>query len=157
MRLVAIFATDPAVYISAAVSPTIRPVASMIPDNIPGTALGSTTLNTVLSLPAPSPKLPSLYDFGTAISASSVVLMMTGSTMIDNVRAPDISDSLSPHAFVKNSIPKSPYTMEGIPVSVSAVILTTPTSLLPVFAYSTRYIAANIPIGPAIRSDNSVM
>ena len=82
---------------------------------------------------------------------------MTGRTIIARVNAPDMSDNLSPHAFVKNSIPNSPYTIEGIPVSVSAVILTTPTSLLPVFAYSTRYIAANIPIGPAIRRDSSVM
>ena len=54
------FAIVPAVYIRAAVSPTILPVASITPESIPGTADGSTTLNTVLSLPAPSPKLPSL-------------------------------------------------------------------------------------------------
>ena len=52
--------TVPAVYISAAVSPTILPTASIIPDKIPGIADGSTILNTVLNLPAPSPKLPSL-------------------------------------------------------------------------------------------------
>ena len=45
-------------YINAAVSPTIRPIANITPDNIPGTADGSTILNIVRSLPAPNPKLP---------------------------------------------------------------------------------------------------
>ena len=37
-----LLAAVPAVNISAAVSPTIRPVASMTPDKIPGIALGRT-------------------------------------------------------------------------------------------------------------------
>ena len=52
-------ATVPAVKISAAVSPTIRPIERITPDKIPGTADGSTVRNTVRSFPAPSPKLPS--------------------------------------------------------------------------------------------------
>ena len=43
----------------AAVSPTMRPVAKITPDKMPGMALGSTMVNTVRSLPAPRPKLPS--------------------------------------------------------------------------------------------------
>jgi hypothetical protein len=52
-------ATVPAVYIKAAVSPTIRPMDNMIPAKIPGIAVGKTILKTVLNLPAPKPKLPS--------------------------------------------------------------------------------------------------
>ena len=37
-----IYATEPAVYISAADSPTTRPMAKITPDKMPGTALGST-------------------------------------------------------------------------------------------------------------------
>ena len=53
-------ATVPAVNIRAADSPTIRPMPRITPDNIPGTALGRTMRKTVLSFPAPRPKLPSL-------------------------------------------------------------------------------------------------
>ena len=52
--------TVPAVYIKAAVSPTILPTPSITPARIPGTADGRTIRKTVLSLPAPNPKLPSL-------------------------------------------------------------------------------------------------
>ena len=52
--------TEPAVYKSAAVSPTIFPIANITPEKIPEDAAGKTILKTVLSLPAPSPKLPSL-------------------------------------------------------------------------------------------------
>ena len=47
--------------------------------------------------------------------------------------------------------------MDGIPVSVSAVTRTTPTSLFPFFAYSTKYIAEKIPIGPAIHKESKVI
>ena len=53
----------------------------------PGIADGSTMRNTVRSFPAPSPKLPSRYESGTAFSASSVVLMIKGSIMIAMVNA----------------------------------------------------------------------
>ena len=52
-------ATVPAVYIKAAVSPTIRPIDKITPEKIPGTAEGKITTNIVLSFPAPSPKLAS--------------------------------------------------------------------------------------------------
>ena len=47
--------------------------------------------------------------------------------------------------------------IDGIPESVSAVSLITPTTLLPFFAYSTRYIAVHIPSGTATISEQSVI
>ena len=52
-----------------------------------------------------------------------------------------------PQVVTKNNIPKSPYTMDGIPCNVSVVSLMTSTNLFPLFAYSTRKIAAKIPTG----------
>ena len=66
----------------------MRPVARMMPDRMPGTADGSTMRNTVLSRPAPRPKLPSRYIGSTASSASSVVRMISGRIMIASVHAP---------------------------------------------------------------------
>ena len=60
MTFAGISAIVPAVYINAAVSPTIRPIPKITPDKIPGTADGRIIRNTVLNFPAPSPKLPSL-------------------------------------------------------------------------------------------------
>ena len=105
---------------------------------MPGIADGSTMRNTVRSLPAPSPKLASRYISGTASSASSVLRMMSGSTMMDSVIAPDSSDSFQCSWVTKNSMPNRPYTMDGMPDRVSAVRRMSPTSLLPFFAYSTR-------------------
>lgn len=53
-------------------------------------------------------------------------------------------------------IPNNPYIIEGIPAKLSVanlIILT----ILPGFAYSTKYIAANIPIGQAIISDKPII
>ena len=47
--------------------------------------------------------------------------------------------------------------MEGIPESVSVVILIIPTILFPRLAYSTRYIAEKIPSGTDIRSAKAVV
>ena len=52
---------------------------------------------------------------------------------------------------------KGKYTIDGIPESVSAVSLIIPTTLLPFFAYSTRYIAVHIPSGTATISEQSVI
>ena len=46
--------------------------------------------------------------------------------------------------------PKRPNTIEGIPANVSVVSLITLTNFEFLFEYSTRYIAAAIPIGTAI-------
>ena len=77
--------------------------------------------------------------------------------MIANVHAPAINESFHLRVETKNNAPNKPYTIEGIPVNVSAVIRIIPTSLFPLFAYSTRYIAENIPIGAEKRSDNNVI
>lgn len=55
--------------------------ASTIPFKIPGRAEGITTLNTVSSLVAPRARLPSLQEGGTALSDSSAVFTMVGSTI----------------------------------------------------------------------------
>ena len=82
----------PAVKISAAVSPTMRPIARMMPDRMPGIALGSTMRNTVRRRPAPRPNEPSRKVSGTAINASSAVRMMSGRIMIASVMPPAISE-----------------------------------------------------------------
>ena len=60
-------------------------------------------------------------------------------------------------AVTKNNIPNNPYTIEGIPVRVSAVVLITFTSLFPFFAYSVRYTAENTPTGTAISNATPIM
>ena len=60
-------------------------------------------------------------------------------------------------AVTKNNIPNNPYTIEGIPVRVSAVVLITFTSLFPFFAYSVSYTAENTPTGTAISNATPIM
>ena len=103
-----IWAMEPAVKMSAATSPTHRPSASITPPRIPGTAEGSTQRNTVRKRPAPKPNPPSRYASGTASSASSVVRMTTGSTMMASVQAPAKSDRFQCSAVTKNSMPNRP-------------------------------------------------
>ena len=64
--------------------------------------------------------------------------MISGSTMIDSVSAPESSDRPIFSAITKNSEPNRPYIMEGMPDRVSAVTRTSLTSLLPRRAYSVR-------------------
>ena len=108
-------------------------------------------------MPAPTPKLASRYESDTARSASSVVLIISGSTIIANVAAPASIEYPHFKYVTKNNIPNKPYTIDGIPESVSAVSLIIPTTLLPFFAYSTRYIAVHIPSGTATISEQSVI
>ena len=54
-------------------------------------------------------------------------------------------------------MPNSPYTIDGMPESVSAVMRMTPTMRLPRLAYSTRYTAVKMPKGTASRSAVSVI
>ena len=51
-------------------------------------ATAARCVNTVRSLPAPRPKLPSRNESGTAFRASSVVRRMVGRTMMASVSAP---------------------------------------------------------------------
>ena len=64
--------------------------------------------------------------------------MIRGRVIIAMVNAPERRESPQPSTVTKKIAPNRPYTIEGIPDSVSAVILTISTSLLPLFAYSTR-------------------
>ena len=63
---------------------------------------------------------------------------MTGRIMMEIVKAPESIEKPNLSAVTKNSMPKSPYTIDGIPASVSAFIRIIRTSLLPRLAYSTR-------------------
>ena len=82
---------------------------------------------------------------------SSVDLTIVGSIIMLAVSAPEISDHPQPRVFTKNSIPKSPYIIEGMPERLSVANLMI-LVILPCYAYSVRYIAAEMPIGAAIRS-----
>ena len=58
--------------------------------------------------------------------------------MIAKVNAPARMENFHFNAVTKNNIPNNPYTIEGIPVNVSAVTRITFTNLFPFFAYSTK-------------------
>ena len=77
--------------------------------------------------------------------------------MIAMVNAPASSDNPHFNVVTKNSIPKSPYTIDGIPDKVSVVRRITPINRLPLFAYSTRKMAEKIPKGTAMISESSVI
>ena len=74
----------------------------------------------------------------TDIKASSVDLIIKGKTIIDTVNVPANNEYWNFNFITKNSIPNKPYTMEGIPESVSVAILINSTNLLPFLAYSTK-------------------
>ena len=77
--------------------------------------------------------------------------------MIAMVNAPASSDNPHFNVVTKNSKPKSPYTIDGIPDNVSVVRRMTPINRLPLFAYSTRKMAEKIPKGTAMISESSVI
>ena len=79
-----------------------------MPDKMPGTAVGSTMHITVLSLPAPKPKLPSRYRSGTESSASSVVRIISGRIISEMVQAPESREYSQWSAVTKKSMPNSP-------------------------------------------------
>ena len=77
--------------------------------------------------------------------------IIVGKFIITSVIAPAISDVLIPRNSQKNSIPTSPYIIDGMPESVSAAYSITATAFLPA-AYSVRYTAAPTPSGSTITS-----
>ena len=83
--------------------------------------------------------------------------MISGRIMMDRVNAPARREKPHPSALTKNSMPNRPYTMEGMPDSVSVVSRITSTNLFPFPAYSTRKMAEKMPKGMAMSSDKSVM
>ena len=56
-------------------------------------------------------------ESGTDLSASSVVLIISGRIIIDNVNAPAKIENPQVHAYLRKnkSIPNNPYTIDGIP------------------------------------------
>ena len=87
------------------------------------------------------------------MSASSVVRMMSGSIISAIVSAPPSSEFRQPHISTKNIRPKIPYTIDGMPESVSAATRTILTKMFVDFAYSTMKIAAKMPMTPATTSE----
>jgi hypothetical protein len=87
-----------------AVSPAALSRPKMTPVNIPGRAWGITILLIVCHLVAPTEILTVLKDWGTARSASSVVLMMTGKVMIERVSDP--ARMLVPNCKKRTNNPK---------------------------------------------------
>ena len=83
--------------------------------------------------------------------------MMSGRIMIASVIAPASSEYPQCSLVTKNSMPNRPYTMDGMPESVSVVMRMTFTSLFPRLAYSFRYTAVNRPSGTASSSASAVV
>ena len=109
----------PAVNITAAVSPITLPIPNIIPVIIPGIAAGITTLYIVCHLVAPKAKLPSLYDTGTALIASSEVLIIVGIIIKVRVSPPDTMEYFKLRATTKNTYPNKPNIIEGTPANDS--------------------------------------
>jgi hypothetical protein len=104
-RVLGSLSDDPAVKMTAAVSPIALPMANITPVTIPGFADGRTTLVTVCHLVEPSAKLASRYASGTALIASSDVLTIVGSIIAERVRAPDRTDQPKSRYITKNKNP----------------------------------------------------
>ena len=85
------------------------------------------------------------------------VLIISGRIIIDNVNAPAKIENPQSSVFTKNNIPNNPYTIDGIPESVSVVRRITSTNLFPFPEYSTRKIAEKIPNGTAIKRESIVI
>lgn len=76
------FGVLPAAMETIIVSPIALETAKTTDAIIPETAAGSTTLNVVSNLVAPSPSDPSRVEFGTELIASSLKLAIIGMIMI---------------------------------------------------------------------------
>ena len=100
-----------------------------------------------------SPNCPRYWS-GTALSASSVVRMMMGRIITDSVKAPASGCSRAERSH-KKQISNSPYTMDGMPDSVSAVMRTTPTACSPAGIFHKIWLQKHQ--GAAIRSDNTAI
>ena len=83
--------------------------------------------------------------------------MTVGSTMMVTVSMPLTRLYPRRRVILKTSSPKRPYTMEGMPASVSVVRRITFTALSPRRAYSLRYMALPTPSGTASSSAHTVM
>ena len=154
MKSPGIFATLPATIITAIASPIALPIPRTTDVKIPLFAAGTTTLNTVSVLVAPSASDASSYSLGTLLIAVSDTEITDGriitvSTIIAEKRfAPSGRLNVSLTRGTITIIPTRPYTTDGMPDSKSTALLTTPEILgLDIFA---RNIAHIIPIGTPI-------
>jgi hypothetical protein len=129
-----------------AVSPAARSNPRITPVMIPGKDCGMTIFRMVCQRVAPTEMLTTLNSCGTALKASSAVLMITGSVIIDRVKDP--ARILVPNLRKITNIPNpnSPYTTDGIPAKFIIAIRIALVQRLS-GAYSDRYIAAPIPNG----------
>ena len=91
-----------------AVSPAARSSPRITPVKIPGSACGKTILRIVCHLVPPKLILTVRKLCGTDRNASSAVLMITGSVMIDSVNEPARIDEPNPSASTNNPNPNSP-------------------------------------------------
>ena len=98
-----------------AVSPAARSSPRITPVMMPGSALGSTTLRMVCHFVPPRLMLTVRKLCGTDRSASSAVLMITGSVMIASVSDPARIDDPMPSASTNSPSPNRPYTIDGTP------------------------------------------
>ena len=97
----------PMVYINGADSDTTLPIARIIADIMPGSADGSTILNIVRTLPAPSARLPSLSPSETERKLSSVDLTTVGSNMMAIVKPPASTEVFCPKNATNVTMPNS--------------------------------------------------
>jgi hypothetical protein len=113
---------------------------------IPEIEFGSTILRMVCHFVPPRETLTTRNDWGTALKASSDVLMITGSVMIARVR--EAARMLVPSLKNNTKMPRPnrPYTIEGIPARLIIAIRIALVQRLSL-AYSDRYIAAATPSG----------
>jgi len=87
---------EPVVYKRTAASPKPRPAASITPVIILGRQAGSNMWNIACQRVEPSPIPASKYPLGSPFMASSVVVVISGSVMIDTDNAPAIRLLSSP-------------------------------------------------------------
>ncbi len=132
---------------SGAVSPAMRASASTMPVMMPGSAAGSTTLNTARARVAPSASAPSRIVPGTSSSSSSVVRAMIGIIITPSAMAPAIALNCL-NGSTAMPYTNTPMTIDGTPFSVSAAKRMREASRVP--AYSDMYTPLTTPIGMAI-------
>ncbi len=85
----------------------------------------------------PKAKLPSRNDWGIALIASSVVLIIVGRIINPKVKIPTNKLLPNPKNNIKNTKPNKANTMEGVPFRLSIFALINLVILL-FFAYSER-------------------
>jgi hypothetical protein len=122
---------------SGAVSPMTRAIARVIPDAMPPTDVGRTTLRIVRHFGTPRAYAASRSSFGTILSISSDARTTTRIMRTDNATAPaKPSRTPGPKKIANRAKANRPATIDGMPVMTSTKNVIARASLpLP---YSTR-------------------